>query len=113
MVIRHEPTPIMHSVVEQNGVLYLGGTAATDKSLDIKGQTEQIPEQIGRILEQRGSSKDKILSATIFLTSLAGKQAVRSLGGLFRQGKPARARDSRCRGAGRRTLIEIVAVAAR
>ena len=47
MIQRHTRTPIMHRIVEANGVLYFGGIVAEDKSASMRGQTEQILSRPG------------------------------------------------------------------
>jgi enamine deaminase RidA (YjgF/YER057c/UK114 family) len=73
MINRHGKTPIMHRVVEHNGVLYVGGLGADDRSVGMKGQTEQILAKIGKILAERGSDVSKVLAATIYITDMALK----------------------------------------
>ena len=73
MIQRHGRTAIMHRVVEHNGVLYVGGIGADDRSAGMKGQTEQILDKIGAILAERGSDRTKVLAATIFITDMARK----------------------------------------
>ena len=53
-----------------NGVAYLAGQVADDKSLDIQGQTRQILETIDRLLKQVGSDKSRILMAQIFVANM-------------------------------------------
>lgn len=67
---RHIPTPIMHRVVEYNGLVFVGGTTCDDESLDMAGQTREILAKIDGYLQQAGSSKTKLLSATIFITDM-------------------------------------------
>ena len=73
MIERHLRTPIMHRVVAHGGVLYFGGIVAEDRSASMKGQTEQILARIGALLEETGSDKGKVLTATIFITDMALK----------------------------------------
>jgi enamine deaminase RidA (YjgF/YER057c/UK114 family) len=73
MITRHGRTPIMHRVVEHNGVLYTGGIGATDRTAGMRGQTEQILNRIATILEEAGSDRSKILTATIYITDMALK----------------------------------------
>lgn len=70
MTKRHLPTPIMHRVVEHNGLVFVGGTTCGDESLDMAGQTEEILAKIESYLAQAGSDKTKLLSATIFITDM-------------------------------------------
>ncbi|WEX08273.1 RidA family protein [Chelativorans sp. AA-79] len=76
MIQRHIRSKINHRVVEHSGVLYLGGVVADDKTLDMKGQTQQVCSKIEALLTQFGSSKRKILTATIFLSDFSGKDAM-------------------------------------
>ncbi|OMQ46616.1 RidA family protein [Ensifer sp. 1H6] len=70
MTKRHLPTPIMHRVVEHNGLVFVGGTTCDNESLDMSGQTEEILAKIESYLAQAGSDKTKLLSATIFITDM-------------------------------------------
>ncbi len=73
MTERHGRTPIMHRVVEHNGVLYVGGMVADDRSADMKGQVTQILAKLEGLLAPLGSGKDKVLAATLYVTDLAQK----------------------------------------
>jgi len=73
MAERHLRTPIMHRVVEHNGIVYVGGTTCDDESLDMTGQTREILAKIDRYLAQAGTDKTKLLTATIFVTDLGKK----------------------------------------
>lgn len=70
MTERQIPTPIMHRVVEHNGLVFVGGTTCDDESLDMAGQTREILAKIEGYLAQVGSDKAKLLSATIFITDM-------------------------------------------
>ncbi|MEC8622714.1 MAG: RidA family protein [Pseudomonadota bacterium] len=56
--------------VIHNGVVYLSGVVADDKTLSMTGQTEQILRKIDRVLKKAGSDKSKILSAVIYLADM-------------------------------------------
>lgn len=73
MAKRHMQTPIFHRVVEHNGVLYFSGVVADDFSLPMKGQTEQVCAKLDKLLAEVGSSKEKILTATLFVTDMSQK----------------------------------------
>lgn len=70
MTQRYLQTPIMHRVVEHNGIVYVGGTTCDDESLDMAGQTREILAKIDKYLAEAGTDKTKLLSATIFVTDL-------------------------------------------
>ena len=114
MIQRHGPTPIMHRVVEHGGVLYVGGLVADDRSVAMKGQTEQILVKIGKILAEYGSDKSKILTATLYITDMSQKDGMNEawLAGFDAADLPARATIG-VADLGPNTLIEIVFTAAR
>ncbi|PFH20181.1 RidA family protein [Burkholderia sp. JKS000303] len=57
----------MSQAVVHGGLAFLAGQVADDPSQDVKGQTAQILAKIDRLLEQAGSDKTRILSASIWL----------------------------------------------
>jgi enamine deaminase RidA (YjgF/YER057c/UK114 family) len=65
--------PIMSRTVEHNGVVYLCGLTADDRTPDIKEQTRQILEKIDQYLATAGTSKAKLLTATVYLTDMSTK----------------------------------------
>jgi enamine deaminase RidA (YjgF/YER057c/UK114 family) len=63
--------PRMSDAVIHQGVVYLAGQVADDKSLDVAGQTQQILATIDRLLAEAGSDKTRILTAMIFLSDIS------------------------------------------
>lgn len=61
------------SAIAYGDLLFLSGTVADDKSLDMKGQTAQVLEKIDRVLAQAGSHKSRILSATVYMADASLK----------------------------------------
>ena len=53
------------------GLCWLAGQVADDPSVGMEGQTRQVLAQIDRLLAEAGSDKTKIVSATIYLPSMA------------------------------------------
>ena len=104
---------ILSQATVYNGVVNVCGLTADDRSLDAKGQTEQILAKIDDRLAKCGTDKSKMLMATVYLTNMDDKLAMNEawmawLGSLER---PARA----CVGAPLATpdtLVEIVVSAA-
>jgi enamine deaminase RidA (YjgF/YER057c/UK114 family) len=76
MIERIEKTKIMHRIVKANGMIYLGGLVADDFTLDMKGQTRQICTKLDALLEKAGSSRERIVSAQLFVTDMAAKDAM-------------------------------------
>jgi enamine deaminase RidA (YjgF/YER057c/UK114 family) len=54
-----------------NGVVYLAGMVPERGDPDIRGQTEDVLEQVQQRLLEAGSDKSRILRAQIFLTDVA------------------------------------------
>ncbi len=61
----------MSQAVVANGCAYLAGQVATVPSADVEGQTRQVLGEIDRLLALVGTSKDRILSATIYLADVS------------------------------------------
>lgn len=58
------------AVVHQ-GVVYVGGMTATDRSLDIRGQTSEALQKLDDVLAQAGTDKSRILTAQIWLKDIS------------------------------------------
>ena len=54
-------------------LVFLSGTVADDKSLDMKGQTAQVLKKIDAILSRAGTHKSRILSATVYMADASLK----------------------------------------
>ncbi len=78
MPIRHSRTPIMHRVVEQGGLLFVGGVTSglTDGTASMGEHTTSALDRLGQLLEQVGSDKSKVLSATVYITDMSLKPAM-------------------------------------
>ena len=67
---RIESSARMSQAVVANGFAYLAGQVATDPTADVEGQTRQVLGEIDRLLALAGTSKNRILSATIYLADV-------------------------------------------
>lgn len=105
---------ILHEVVEHNGVLYFGGMVADDLSLDMAGQARDVFRQADALLALHGSDRTRILSALVFLSDAALKQAFNEEWKRYFDPAhlPARAAVA-ISGLGEGVLLEIVFTAAR
>ena len=54
-----------------NGVAYLAGQVPDDASLDMEGQTRQVLATIDNLLAQAGTSKERLLSVTVYVANIA------------------------------------------
>jgi enamine deaminase RidA (YjgF/YER057c/UK114 family) len=69
-ITRHNAGPRMSQAVVHGDTVYLAGQVAGDPSAGVKGQTEQILKKIDGALASAGSSKSKLLSATVWLANM-------------------------------------------
>ena len=72
-IVRHEPGPILSLAVENGNTVYLAGIVAKNLKNDIKGQTQEVLAEIDRLLAKCGSSKAKLLQATIWVTDIRNR----------------------------------------
>lgn len=66
----------MSSIVIHNNTVYLCGQVAKDKFSDINTQTVTMLEEVDALLIQAGSSREHILSATLYLKDMADYDAM-------------------------------------
>ena len=60
----------MSRIVIHNGTVYLCGQVARDSDDDIKGQTRTMLEKVDELLQQAGSDRKHILSATVYIKDM-------------------------------------------
>lgn len=60
----------LSEMVIHNKTIYLCGQIANDPSKNVEGQTEEVLAQIDSLLQEAGSDKTNILSATIYLANM-------------------------------------------
>lgn len=79
-----------------NGILYTSGQIAIDPKAgdivakDIEGQTEQVMQNLAAILEVAGSSFDKTIKTTCFLSDIKDFAAFNAIYARYFSSKPAR-----------------------
>jgi enamine deaminase RidA (YjgF/YER057c/UK114 family) len=67
---RIEVGPRMSQAVVHGDTVYLAGQVSNQPAGNVNGQTAAILKQIDDLLARAGSSKEKILSATIYLADM-------------------------------------------
>ena len=112
-VTRHNAGPRMSGAVVHGNTVYLAGQVASDPSAGVKGQTEQILKKIDGLLAGAGSSKSKLLSATIWLANMEAYEEMNSAWDAWVDpaNTPARA-TVEARLASPKYLVDIMVVAA-
>ncbi|PYM08267.1 MAG: hypothetical protein DMD82_03155 [Candidatus Rokuibacteriota bacterium] len=69
-ITRHNAGPRMSAAVVNGNTVYVAGQVSGDAPT-ARGQTEQILKKIDGLLATAGSSKSKLLSATVYLANMA------------------------------------------
>jgi enamine deaminase RidA (YjgF/YER057c/UK114 family) len=92
-IIRTDAGQILAKAVEYHGFVYLQGCTAQDLSKDVKGQTEEVLDQIDLLLETHGTDKTRLLQAQIWLKRIADRPAMNEVWSAWlpANGAPARA----------------------
>lgn len=99
--------------VVHGDLVFLSGTVADDKTLGMKEQTQQVLAKIDEALAAAGTNKSKILSATVYLADVNGKDEMNEawMAWMDKANPPARAAVGVDLTPG--TLVEIMVCAAR
>ena len=112
-VTRHGVGPRLSQAVVHGNTAYLAGMVAGDPAADARGQTEQILKKIDETLAAVGSHKSKLLSATVYVASMALYNDMNAAWDAWvdKANTPARA-SVEARLAAPKYLVEIMCVAA-
>lgn len=70
MIERLETKQRMSRIVKHNGTIYLCGQVCADATKGIAEQTQTMLDKVDALLLQAGSSKEHMLSATIYLKTM-------------------------------------------
>ena len=113
-IVRHDSSSILTLAVEHGNTVYLAGIVAKNLDADVKGQTKEILNEIDRLLAKCGSSKSKILAATIWVTDIRNRAPMNEIWTAWVDAKnlPARA-CVEAKLADPKALVEIMVIAAK
>ncbi|MBM96187.1 MAG: hypothetical protein CMI09_10140 [Oceanospirillaceae bacterium] len=70
MIERIETKQRMSRIVKHNGTVYLCGQVCSDATQGIKEQTATMLAKVDDLLEKAGSSREHMLSATIYIKDM-------------------------------------------
>lgn len=70
MIERQETKQRMSRIVKHNGVIYLCGQVCSDSDQGITEQTQSMLAKVDQLLQQAGSDREHILSATIYVKDM-------------------------------------------
>ncbi|MEM9682577.1 MAG: RidA family protein, partial [Pseudomonadota bacterium] len=104
----------LSKTVEHNGVVYVCGLTADDRSASMKDQTVEILGKIDAALAKAGTDKTRLLTAMIYLSDMSKKAEMNEawIAWMDPNNPPARATVGTVLGTPD-TLIEIVVSAAK
>ncbi|CAM3862755.1 RidA family protein [Bordetella tumulicola] len=106
--------PRRSRAVVYNGMVFVGGQTADDRSQDIQGQTRQTLAKIEKFLADAGTDKSRLLTAQIWIKDIkndfAGMNEVWD-GWTVPDSAPTRA-TCQCELASPEVLVEIIVTAA-
>lgn len=110
---RLNPGPRLSQAVVHGETVYVAGQVSAEPAASAKGQTEQILKKIDALLAAAGSHKSKLLSATVYVASMAYYDEMNAAWEVWVDpaNPPARA-TVEARLASPKYLVEIVVVAA-
>jgi enamine deaminase RidA (YjgF/YER057c/UK114 family) len=113
-IVRHDSSSILSLAVEHGNTVYLAGVVAKNLDADVKGQTKEVLNEIDRLLAKCGTSKSKILAATIWVTDIRNRAPMNEVWTAWVDAKnmPARA-CIEAKLADPRGLVEIMVTAAK
>lgn len=75
-IVRRELEPILANVVEAAPFVFTAGAIADDLSLDVEGQAREAFRDLDKFLALCGSSKSRIVWATIWLSDIRLRDAM-------------------------------------
>lgn len=73
-ITRNDSSKLMSRTVEYNGIVNVCGLTATDRSASMKDQTKEILAKIDAALENAGTNKSRLLTATVYLSDMSKKE---------------------------------------
>lgn len=103
-----------NQVIAHGDTLYLRGMVAERRINSMSSQTEQILAKVEKCLQAAGSSKERILQATVYLSDMSRKEEMNAVWAAWMppEHEPARVTVG-VELSSPETLIEIIVVAAR
>ena len=110
---RIQPGEWNSRAVEYNGMVFLSGIVADDKTLPMKQQTEQVLAKIDAVLASSGTDKSRILRSVVYLADMSKKDDMNEawMAWIDPDNLPARAAVGTALTPG--TLVEIMVCAAK
>ena len=78
-IVRHNPGQFYSAAVEYNGMVFVAGQIADDRTQDVRGQAEQVLKKVDTALALAGTDKSKLLSANVWLSDINDRDAMNAI----------------------------------
>src|SRR3982074_193209 len=72
-IVRQQSDSRLSRIVTHNGIVYLAGLTAGDRSAGMKAQTKEVLKKIDDLLRLAGTDKSRLLSATVYVSDMRQK----------------------------------------
>ena len=69
-IVRHQSDSRLSRIVIHNGIAYLAGLTADDRSATMKAQTAEVLKKIDELLEVAATDKSRLLSAMVYVSDM-------------------------------------------
>ena len=100
----------MGNIVFTSGQIAIDPTSGAVEATDIREQTEQVCKNLSAVLEAAGSSIEKVVKTTCFLSDMGDFAAFNEVYGRYFVGKPARSCVA-VKALPKNVLVEVEAIA--
>jgi 2-iminobutanoate/2-iminopropanoate deaminase len=111
MGAKPKSTPLFSGAVSYGNLLFISGIGAHFPG-DIKSHTDHVLDQIKKVLENAGSSMNKVLKCSVFLNDLKDYQGMNEVfKGRFGENPPVRTTIAAAGGIPGNSLVEIDVIA--
>ncbi|HEY0941924.1 MAG TPA: RidA family protein [Steroidobacter sp.] len=113
-IVRIETNARASRAVVHNGIVYLCGMTAEDRSQDIRGQTIQVLARIEKYLALAGTNKRHLLTAQIWIRDIVHDFALMNeiWDAWTESGAPPTRATAQCQMSSPDVLVEIIVTAA-
>ncbi|MBQ3597918.1 MAG: RidA family protein [Clostridia bacterium] len=101
---------VVGNIVFTSGQIAIDPTSGAVEATDIREQTEQVCKNLSAVLEAAGSSIEKVVKTTCFLSDMADFAAFNEVYGRYFVGKPARSCVA-VKALPKNVLVEVEAIA--
>ena len=101
---------VVGNIVFTSGQIAIDPTSGAVEATDIREQTEQVCKNLSAVLEAAGSSIEKVVKTTCFLSDMGDFAAFNEVYGRYFVGKPARSFVA-VKALPKNVLVEVEAIA--